>query len=109
MVVAALGPPQNGAGLDHRRPAEFSPPDHEGAVQQAAALEISHERRAPAVGGGAQALEIAGDVRVGIPALVVDRDEPHAPLHQQAVPPLTPAPVLITTNAGRSRLSLPMP
>jgi hypothetical protein len=50
--------------------------------------------------------------RIGSPVLrnrVPEWTLGRKPLLQQAAPPLIPLPVLITTNAGRSRVSAPSP
>ena len=82
VVVAAHRTAEHGAGLHHRRAAKLTAPDDERAVEHAATLEISHERGARPIGRRAVVLHVARDVGMTVPALVIDRHEPHAPLHQ---------------------------
>ena len=75
--------PERGVGLDHRRAAELAAPDHQRVVEQAALLQVLDQRRATAWSVAPQLVfEVAGDVGVGVPALVVDVDEPDAALDQ---------------------------
>ena len=82
MVVAALRPAEHGARLHHRRPPKLAPPDHECRIEHPPPLEVGDERCAGPVSRLAVLLHVARHVGVAVPALVIDRDEPHAPLHE---------------------------
>ena len=70
--------PSAGIGLDHRRAAELAAPDDQRVVEQPALLQVLDQRRRRLVGRAAVALQVAGDVRVRVPAFVIDVDEAHA-------------------------------
>ena len=84
MVVAAPRPPQHSTRLHHRRPPELSTPHHQRAVEHPPLLEIGHQRGRAAVGLPRLIAHIPRHVGMGIPALVIDRDKPHPPLHEAA-------------------------
>ena len=66
---------------------------------------VSSARR-PSVPAGGLTLRIGSPaLRKRVPEYIVGRN----PLDQLALPPLIPAPVLMTTKAGSSSLSLPRP
>src|SRR5260221_2615241 len=78
MMIAAERTAERGIRLDHRRAAEFAAPNHERVVEQAALLQVHHQRRARLVGRAAVFLRVAGHVGLRVPAFVVDIDEAHA-------------------------------
>ncbi len=84
MVVAAQAAAERGVRLDHRRAAELAAPDDQRVVEQPAPLQVEHQRRGGPVGLAALGLQAAGDVGVVVPALVIEVDEPDAPLDQPA-------------------------
>ena len=90
------------AALAGGRPAELAGPDHQGLIQQPAALQVGQEGRDRLVGLAAVELVVLVDVAMGVPVLVVvaaagvDLHEPDPsldqPTRQQAAPaePLGP-------------------
>ena len=80
MMIAAHAASERHTGLDHWRATEFTAPDDERAVEQAALLEVLHKRGAGLVGVLAVVAHVALDVAVRVPAFVVNVDEPHAAL-----------------------------
>ena len=88
-MMIASHQPRAAARLVHRRAAEFAAPDHERGVEQAALLEIPHERGRGAIGLEAELGDFRRDVgadagAVGVPAAVIELHEPHAALDQAA-------------------------
>lgn len=68
--------------FDHGCPAEFSTPDDERLVQEPAAFQIEDQRRAGLVGGFAVVADVAFDIAVSVPAVLVDVDKTHASFDQ---------------------------
>ena len=84
VVIAAGGL----ADFAHRRAAEFATKDDDGVVEQAAMLEVAHQRGTRAVNVGALQrhvfLEILGDAAVVVPVCVVELHESYAALDEPA-------------------------
>ena len=83
VVVATVG------GIGHAAlavdgAAEFAAPDDEGLVEQAALLEIGHERGGGLIGVSALLAEVVGQVVVVVPAHVVELHETDAALDHAA-------------------------
>ena len=78
MMIAPLRPAEGGIGFDHRGATELAAPDDEGFIEQPALFEVLDEGGGGLVGGAAIAFEIADDIGMGVPALVVDVDEANA-------------------------------
>ncbi len=86
-VVVAPQELRSVARLVHRRAAELAAPHDQRRVEQAARLEVRHERRGRLVRLAAQVGQLLDDVlaeagAVGIPTAVVELHEPHAAFHQ---------------------------
>src|SRR5437868_5762362 len=80
-MVAAVG------SLGHRRSAKLAAPDDQGAVEQAALLQIAQERRRRLIAAGAELSVVALQVAMGVPlaaAAAVNLHEAHAAFHQPA-------------------------
>src|SRR5689334_18950176 len=95
MVIAPKRAAQRRVALDHRRSAELAAPDDQRLVEHAAGLEVLHECRRALVGFSAQAGVVARDIRVRVPAFVIDGDETDAALNHSAGE---------QTSAGKARL-----
>ena len=80
VVVTSGFTAEGRVGFDHRSAAEFPAPDDEGFVEESVALEVLNEGCGCL--GGLLAVIFGGalDVGVGVPAGVVDVDEPDAAL-----------------------------
>src|SRR5579862_1464685 len=70
------------SALAHGRSPEFTAPDHQGRVEQAALLEILHKRRAGLVGILTVLLDVFHEISVLVPGFVVKLHESHATLHK---------------------------
>ena len=90
VVIASLAAAQGRVGLHHRGASEFASPDHQGVVEQAALLQVEHQRGAGLIGGRRVAAHVAHHIGMGVPALVVQVHEPDPtldhPSGQQAGP-----------------------
>ena len=83
VVVAAVVGRREGA-LRVAGAAELAAPDHERVVEQAALLEILHQRGGGLVGLAALVANAGGETAVVVPALVVELDEADAAFGQAA-------------------------
>ena len=68
--------------LRHRRPPELAGPDHDRAVEHAAVLQIGDQGHAGPVDLLRLELDAVFHAAMVVPVLVVELDEPHAPLGQ---------------------------
>ena len=82
VVVAAGGRVE--VPLADRQPADLAAPVNERRVEQAALLEVLHQRRGRLVGPPADGGQARADAGVSVPRLAAEEelDEPHAALHQ---------------------------
>ena len=62
------------------RTAKLATPDHQGFIEESARLQVLNQSPARLVNVLALARQSSGDVGVVVPVVVVDLDEPHAPL-----------------------------
>ena len=72
------------ASLDHGGAAEFTAPDDESVLEEAALFQVGDEGGAGLVGVSAVLLQVTDEVSVLVPGLVKDLDEPDAALDEAA-------------------------
>ena len=84
VVVAAPGATEGGIAFHHGGAAEFSAPDDEGFIKEAALFEVGDEGGTGLVSGLAEAFVVADNVAMGIPAFVEKIDETDAALDHAA-------------------------
>ena len=82
MIAAVIRMGQSALGING--PAEFTAPDNEGLIEQAALLEIVKEGGARLIDVAALVGKTAGDVGVMVPVIVIDLDETDATLDEAA-------------------------
>src|SRR5436190_2523835 len=81
MMVAPHGPAKAGISFHHGSAAEFTAPNDERGIKQAALFEVLYEGRAGLIRGFAIAGVISHEVAMGIPAFMVDINETDPAFH----------------------------
>jgi len=83
-MVATVAAFEGGTGFDHGSAAKFSAPDDQSVFEHAAFLEVLDETGTSFVGDLGLFFDIAFDIRVGIPAGMIDLDEANTSFGESA-------------------------
>src|SRR5581483_11038178 len=83
-VTAAVADFVGIANLHQRRASEFARPDDQGRIEQTALFQVFDQSRGRFIGDVAVLFQLGVEVRMIVPACVVDHDEAHPALYQPA-------------------------
>lgn len=84
MMIASQASAEGGVGFDHGSTAKLPSPEDESIVEQTSTFKILDEGSAALIGGLTVVAVIAEQIRVGVPAFVIDVHEADAAFDQAA-------------------------